>query len=159
MSTTTEEKSLGPVYEELHKHVAMLNLLWQSYTKLFATNEQRFNLFKDQAPGIGRIIHDLLVDGVVLGICRVTDPAMCFGHENLTIDRLIPTLDPAPNAEQSKWLAERKDKIDKAIPVLKDHRNQRLAHNALSVALETPMPHFRLSRGRKLLMFSRTSRN
>lgn len=136
MSTTTKEKSLGPVYEELNKHVAMLNLLWQSYMKLFATNEQRFNLFKNQVPGMGRIFHDLLVDGVILGICRVTDPAMCFSHESLTIDRLIPTLDPAPDAEQSQWLADQQAKIKNAMPALKDHRNQRLAHNALSLALD-----------------------
>jgi len=136
VNATVQEEPLGPVYEQLNKHVAMVNLLWQSHRKLFATNEQRFNLFKDHAPGIGRIFHDLLADAVILGICRVTDPAVCFGHENLTFKRLIPTLVPAPNADQAKWLADQQAKIDKAIPALKDHRNQRIAHNALPLALD-----------------------
>ena len=42
---------------------------------------------------------------------------MCFGHENLSHPSVIPTRILLLNAEQSKWLAERKDKIDKAIPL------------------------------------------
>ena len=43
-------KILGPIFDELHKHVAMLNLLWQTYTKLFAKSEQRLGYgFMDDA--------------------------------------------------------------------------------------------------------------
>ncbi len=135
--TASESNSLGDIFDRLNTHVAMLHLWWQSYEKLFATNEERFNLIKDQIPGFGGLLHDLLADAVILGICRVTDAAETSGHQSLTIAQLIPTLNPAPNDDQLKWLDKKRKKISTAATTLKQHRNKRIAHNDLSIAADS----------------------
>ena len=131
--TDSTKKSLGPEYEKLNEHVFMLNLLRQTYNKLFTTNDERIQLLKGQIPGLAGLIRELLADAVILGICRVTDPPQTVGHGNLTLAQLLESLSPQPDAALAEWLACKKSAIDKAVSDLKKHRNQRLAHNWLSI--------------------------
>jgi hypothetical protein len=126
---------LGPFYDELNTRIAWLTFQWRSYRSLFATSKARVNLINDSAPGMGRLIHDLLVEAVILGICRVADPASTGKNKNLTLEGLVRLLSPAPVETRSKWLSDQCAKIKHVATALKEHRDKRIAHTDLDVAL------------------------
>jgi hypothetical protein len=127
MSDSTK-KSLGAEYETLNRHVFTLNLRWHTYERIFNTSEQRIDLLNDHVLGFAWVVHDLLVEALILGICRLTDPPETAGRENLTLARIIANLSPPPGAALNRWLTDRLAKIEGAVSSLRMHRNKRLGH-------------------------------
>jgi hypothetical protein len=63
--------------------------LYQHYHGLFERGEQRVALLRQVAPSLFEDLNIVLVESIVLHVCRLTDPARSGGHVNLTTNALL----------------------------------------------------------------------
>ena len=100
---------------------------WQEYKALFHS-EGRVNLLNAVAPHAVATIQKALVQSVVFGICRLTDPPVSQGKKNASVQALREFCNE-PN------LVELEQKINFAVSAsvnVKTLRNKLLAHNDLA---------------------------
>lgn len=130
--------SLGKEYDELNGEVFRFEATWRIYRQLFGTNAERVDLLQELVPNFTDFVQLALLDSVILGICRICDPATTGKSDNLTLECLVQRLTPSPDATQAACLDAQLKKIEAATDVLRQHRNKRLAHSDLLRARNKP---------------------
>jgi hypothetical protein len=94
---TTMPHTFTEIIDETDNRMFMLQETWCIYRQLFGTSEARVDLLNERAPGFAGVVQPVLLDSVILGICRFCDPPSMSGNENLSLKRLIDALDPKPS--------------------------------------------------------------
>lgn len=133
--------TLGPVYHALYTEVTWLHAKWGEFRKLYGHSKERIDLLNQSAGFLFRVVQDVLLDDVLLHICRLTDPpANKPGSKNLSLLGLAKAIQDAALASKVRRLAnEAASKADFA----RERRKKRLAHLDLEHALKrtaTPLP-------------------
>lgn len=125
---------IGELFNALWQDVVRLHVKWEEYVQLFGTKKSRVDLLNSSAPQSFTIYQELLWDGILLHICRLTDPPKSAGKKNLTIRR-IPELilDQEIKLKTIKLvhIAEEKSEF------CRDWRNRHIAHNDYNLALNS----------------------
>jgi hypothetical protein len=125
--------TFGPEYAAIQQQMVTLHLTWNTYRQVFATSEARFKLLQEMVPGFAWVLHNTLLDAVVLGICRLSDKR----NDVVKFEILVNSLIPPPDRDQLAWLKTQIAKIKQAVEAFKDHRDNRIAHNNPSYVLGT----------------------
>ncbi|WP_152664593.1 hypothetical protein [Devosia geojensis] len=99
---------------------------WDRYEALFGS-EERVELLNSSSGHFWYTVQDMLFDHVLLGICRLTDPARMMGRENICVETLAQ-LDPTKHkAELVRRAAKARQKTEFA----RTWRHKRIGHNDL----------------------------
>jgi len=122
---------LGQLFHCLWQECAWVHLKWNEFVALFGTNAGRVDLVNKAAPAFFRLVQDSVWEGVLLHICRLTDPPKTMGKGNLTIRRLPPLVLSAlrPKVEQLVETAQLRCEF------ARDWRKRHIAHRDLELAL------------------------
>ena len=122
-------QDLTGVYGALHDDLAELHAKWTVFSQLYATNEERVELLNASAPQVFRLCQDVFINDILITISRLTDPRQTSGKDNLSMERLVVSVDGDKNSdlkgEIERLLAEAKSKCQFA----RELRNRRLAHS------------------------------
>lgn len=124
---------LGKLFYALNQEVEWLYMRWNEYIALYGTKPSRINLLNKVAPLFFRVVQDLLFEGTLLHIARITDPPKSSGKENLTIKRIPPLV------LDQRLSGILKLKIEVAVQkseFCRDWRNRLIAHQDLKLAIE-----------------------
>jgi hypothetical protein len=109
-------------YDILSKDLAYVHAQWTLFQELF--NPKSAEVMTTVTAFGWTMIHDAVVDSIILSLTRLLDPAQSGNRDNLTIPRLITISDPAKQVG-----LETKRKLATAqLEDLKTHRNKRIAH-------------------------------
>lgn len=122
---------LGKVYYSLWQDVALLHVRWGEYVQLYGTNRERVELLNSTARYFFKVIHDVLLDEILLGIARLVDQPKSAGNRNMTIRVLPKAVDPCISATVCRLT----DRAVEASQFCTDLRNRRIAHRDLAVVL------------------------
>lgn len=118
-------QELGANFYELYRELVGLHVLWQQYRQLFGDTTDTVQLLNRTAGLFFKIVQDELWDSVLLGISRMTDPAVTGKNKNLTLQSLPPLItDPSLKAETQDLCAKAVTTAEFA----REHRNKRIAH-------------------------------
>lgn len=109
------------------------------YCQLYASGESVVDLLGNSAPGFFRICHDLLVDDVLLSISRLTDQEKTLGKSNLTLDRLVHSVNTTKHRQLRKDVERLFSDAKVKSAFAKDQRNKRIAHSDLSTKLQASL--------------------
>ncbi len=120
------------VFENLRYEVTWLHAKWAIYSQLFCCGEEQLSFLDSMASGFFVIVRDSLENELIVGLCRLTDPATTGRRKNLTLARLAETLKETDIATDFQ---SRFQKIDQACSPLREWRNRRLAHSDFPTAL------------------------
>ncbi len=118
-------QELGANFYELYRELVGLHVLWQQYRQLFGDTTDTVQLLNRTAGLFFKIVQDELWDSVLLGVSRMTDPAVTGKNKNLTLQSL-PSL-----ITDSSLKAKIQDLCLKAVSAAefaREHRNKRIAH-------------------------------
>lgn len=125
---------LGRLFHCLWKECAWLHLKWNEFVALFGTSAERVDLVNKAAPAFFRLVQDSVWEGILLHICRLTDPPQTMGKDNLTLRRLPPLV-----------LSTLRPKVEQIVEVARlrcefarDWRKRHIAHRDLGLALGGP---------------------
>lgn len=113
----------------------MLQATWRIYRQLFGTSEARVELLNKFVPDGAGIIQRVLLDSVILAICRLCDAPGERRNKNLTLMRLVESLSPQPDAKQAAYFDKKLNSVKGLVDALRKHRHKRIAHSDLSIAM------------------------
>ena len=133
-------RELGEMCAALYHKVAWVHLRWALYKQLFGKCDRRIALLNETAGSFFGVLQGVLLDDVVLELARLVDSPKSCGKANLTLLR-IPGL--IADQELRPEIEAMVDSAEGACAKARDQRNRRLAHNDLSLAVETsakPLP-------------------
>jgi len=135
---------LAEIHDLLYQEVSWLHARWNLYCQLYASSEDTVDLLNRSAPSFFNICQGVLIDSVLLGISRITEPAETGKGKtkqlNLTLRRLAATIDPADyptlrsDIDKSLVAAEGYFAFAKAL------RHKLIAHNDLLVHQKIAAP-------------------
>jgi hypothetical protein len=119
---------LGEIHHWLYLELSWLHIKWSDFKRLYATSEERIDLFNKVAPVFFNQLQRTMWEDILLHLCRITDPIKTKGHDNLTIRRMPDVIpDLALRGTVVPLVKEAEQKTDFA----RDWRNRRLAHHDL----------------------------
>ena len=123
---------------ELCQEVAHLNHKWHFYLDLFSLSENT-DLLSEIAEASFQIIEDSLRCDMTMAICRLSDPKVSMGKENLSFDLLVSKCEPLPTI--AAILPELKILLEQfrleSKPIVQ-YRNKLVGHNDLITIIK---PH------------------
>ena len=126
--------SLGPIYHALYTEVVWLHDKWQQYRKLFDSRES-LDVLNAAAGFLFWVVGRVLWDDALLHLARLVDPATSFGRA----DKANVTLQALPALIPDSSLASRVEELvqdaTQRCAFATDHRNRRIAHRDLALAL------------------------
>lgn len=137
-------QEIQDTFRSLESEVNWLHGKWIIYCQLYGTSQERIALLNKSASTFFRIIHDVLLDEVVLALTRLTDPDKSVGKDNRSFGQLIEQLD---NIGKYSGLVNSLEikltKLNAQCAPFREWRNRRIAHSDLLTALSLhpdPLP-------------------
>ncbi|MBI4479053.1 MAG: hypothetical protein HY651_03420 [Acidobacteria bacterium] len=137
---------LGQLYHELEDEVGWLHLKWGEFLELYGKGSERIDLLNEVASSFFYLVQQMLFEGVLLHLCRLTDPPESWSLKlktkvpNLSL-QLLADLIPDPSL---------KARVEAGTQVVltnckfaRDWRNRRGAHSDLMTFRNkhvTPLP-------------------
>jgi hypothetical protein len=122
---------VGASHELLVRELMLLNTKWNDFKLLFCRSDANVRRLHDVAELFFQIVREVLADDIILGICRITDPATSrvkgVQRANLTLDR-IESLLPKSNAAKVRKIRNRLLAVRAACEPFRKHRNRRVGH-------------------------------
>jgi hypothetical protein len=113
--------TFGEEYAAIHDEVATLHWSWQNFRELYVNSPTDFEVFNGIVPGFAYLAHFVLLNSVILAICRLTDPAQTGKFSNLSFGRLKNVLSPTASAKQLRWLESEIQKMYAEADKLRDY--------------------------------------
>lgn len=116
----------GLAYYHSYQELWRVSSNWDRYEALFGT-EKRVSLLNESGGTFWYEIQNMLFEHVLLGLCRLTDPAGCGKKKNLSIWRLVE-LDFSTH---NRRLYQRATNASRCTEFARTWRDKRIAHNDL----------------------------
>jgi hypothetical protein len=117
-------------YELLDKEVSSLHLYWNVFNSLYKKNKYRTDLMEKLADGFFGMLYQVLVDSILLGLSKLSDPIQSCGKDNLVIKRIFEAMRDGQllDTNSLNQLTTKIDEIKSLREKINDHRNMRIAH-------------------------------
>jgi hypothetical protein len=134
MSITKPGKALVGHFESIKNYTIELTYDWQTYRTLFGHSEQRFKLLQLYTTQFFRVVHDSLLETIILGISRLQDPARIGKFENHSCAFFIRICEEDGQLPLAAALKDILAETQEASEAISDYRNKRVAHRDLTLA-------------------------
>ena len=138
-------ESIKDIFEELKNQVISVHTKWENYRQVFGTSEKRLKLLDECAHAFFLIIHNALIDDVLMSLSKLTDPAGKKTKKNLSFEKLQKQVKKNCDHELASELQERLDDLKEKSEVIRTHRDKRLAHLDSEVAMKQGLNLDRIS--------------
>jgi hypothetical protein len=135
-------KEATDILADAKRELMRLNAKWQIWEELFGKSPAQLDLLNERAVTFFGTVWDILMDEVMLGICRLTDPARGT-RPTISIERLALRLERVPRNEARDETRHRLRKARRLSEPFRVIRNRRLAHRDHQTALSPqsdPLP-------------------
>lgn len=130
---------LGNLCHELQHELGWLQHKWNQFQELFQRGDERLQVLNTVALNFFYIVRKLLYEDAMLHLCRLTDPPVTSGRENLSIMRLADLISDSTLKAHVQAAATQ---LQKTCEFARVWRNRCLAH--------TDLPTFRNARASSL---------
>jgi hypothetical protein len=129
-------ESVEDLFLTLWEEVTWLHVVWNQYCHLFRRSREDSELLH-MAAGFFRVCHDALLDDVVLGLCRLTDPPANHHQDNFSLRRIVAAIREMGNDALTADVEKHSEAATRRCAILRDHRHKRIAHADLQVTQHT----------------------
>jgi hypothetical protein len=103
-----------------------LKIIYNEYVYLYESSKQRLKLFEEVAINFFHDLQGILIEYLILSICKLTDPPHFRNDDNLTVKYILENI--APDVIQSLGLNILSDKIHVFRDYIISARNKIIAH-------------------------------
>ncbi len=142
-------KQIDQTYTRMLLIVSNLHKLWTSYKQLFYTSKQRTQLLDKSAKRFFKMVEGILINEIVLIICKLADPSCSKGKQRFSLEALKKEIQEVKRSSLNKELKQRFSLFkDKTILLKKDFRNKTIAHydySLISTWPSKPLPKIAIS--------------
>lgn len=134
---------IDEIFQELKKEITWLHGHWIIYQQLFAHSEKRIALLNECASTFFYFIQELLLGEIKVVLCKLTDPANSGRCDNLSLEQLQKRIEQHGDRKLTDNSKKLLDDLQNKCKDFRLHRNKRLAHIDLSIAMKgslNPLP-------------------
>lgn len=128
------------IFEELKSEIVWLHGRWIIFEQLYASSPERINFLNGIAAAYFRITQDVFVDDILMYIGRLTDHPEFGRNKRLSLGQIPAKLDEEKYPELIEQLEAQLKNIKTLSRTIRDHRNKKLAHLDINVALRQVSP-------------------
>ena len=122
----------GEIFYHLVDEYYSCQSRWQEYKELFATTRERISLLNESTSYFFSMIQSILLDDILLSICRMNDPSSSFGKANLSFSHFQDLMTEMGCEDLSRLV----EKAKRNVNPIKYIRNTRLGHNDLNTIIK-----------------------
>jgi AbiU2 len=115
-------------------HCLILRAFWTHYQTIFEGSDLQRELLQNTARIFFGDLNQMLIEHLILQICKLTDPEVTMGKRNLTIPFLVNNADLAATPRDMAKLKKIAERIEKFRKQIKPARNMRISHLDLDSA-------------------------
>lgn len=126
-SQSEDNKDLRKIIDVLTGEYANLRWIWQEFLELYARDGARIERMNDVAPGFFGLVQSLMIEAMVIRLCRITDGAGTGKRTNLPLRCILSALPPEMSQHEDDlkgMILNAETLVDRVRP----WRNKRLAH-------------------------------
>jgi len=116
-------------------HCVILRAFWTHYQTIFEGSDLQRGLLQNTAHKFFGDLNHMLIEHLILQICKLTDPEMTMRKRNLTIPFLVNNADFAATPREMAKLKKIAAQIDKFRKRIVPARNKLISHLDLDAAL------------------------
>jgi len=123
----------------IEREFIQLRYRWVMFGQLFDSGQDNVDLLNKSGSNVFQLLQKLIIDDVMMSLCRLSDPPRSMGHENASLRNLFGKLEQElPSESQEKInakLAELGEHLEKVTTL----RNKALSHTDMTHALNTEL--------------------
>ena len=116
-------------------HCVILRAFWTHYQTLFDGSDLKRELLQKTAPKFFHDLNLMLIEHLILQICKLTDPEITMGKRNLTVQFLIKNADFSASPRDLAKLTKIAARMDAFRKRILPARNKFISHLDLDAAL------------------------
>ncbi len=128
------------IYQPLFQRVSWLHTQWNEWVQLYAQSQQTVGLLNQTAPAFFWMVQTAMLERILLTITKLTDPAETGRKENLSLARLVQTVDANSHSQARKELNQAIKFVQDQSSLARDARNRIIAHDDLPTAQQKAQP-------------------
>jgi urease gamma subunit len=120
-------EALAEPFRILHGHVLTLHFRWSMFKQLYVSGQEPLDLMNATASNFFGHLRFIWIDEILLAAARLMDR----GRGKLTLWYLVDMAVRYKARDIETQLAEKLAALEKQMEPLEEHRNERIAHNAI----------------------------
>ena len=122
-------EKIEELLQAISEEIGELHLKWLLFSQLFKDKET-VDLLNESAPTFFGVCQSMFLNDIILSISRLTDPSKTGNKENLTLARILDSIDPSLFQLKTE-LIETLEIVKNSCDFARKHRNRRVAHTDL----------------------------
>ena len=124
---------VSELFKPLKRSAILLWTDWLLYRQLFGS-EERISLLNDSGGHLFHVLQHSMLDRILLGLSRLTDPSKTGKKSNLSFAALVEQLDQ--QSELKDRLSQQLGLLSESVATMREHRNKRIAHADLAALMD-----------------------
>ena len=116
----------GEIIRKFCDQCVWTKIVYNEYRILYETSQKRLDLLSTIANHFFHDLQNILIEYILLSICKLTDPAHSRGHDNLTVKYVLELVDP--ETKKQLGLDDLSNRIHGFRKYVQDARHKLIAH-------------------------------
>jgi len=133
-------KDIEPIWDYLKRQVTFLRMRWKIFGQLYGASAKRVDLLNNSAPFFFGVIQNTMIDDISLSISRLLDKKNQSGFDNAVLRVLLDHPDVSLTTEDHGEAVGFLEKAAKSSQGIRQHRNKRIGHSDLAIAIKQSKP-------------------
>lgn len=125
--------------EAIEREFIQLGYRWAIFRQLFDSGQDNVDLVNKSGSNVFQLFQKLIIDDVMMSLCRLSDPSTSMGYENASLRNLVGKLEQKLPLESQKIIDVKFTELKKHLAQITILRNKALSHTDLSHALNTEL--------------------
>jgi hypothetical protein len=119
-------QKIDELLQAISGELGEIHLKWLLFSQLYE-DEEIVDLLNESAPTFFGVCQSVFLNDIILSISRLTDSSKTGSKENLTLARILDSIDPSL-VQLKAELVETLEIIKNSCDFARKHRNRRVAH-------------------------------
>lgn len=120
----------------LERQLIQLCYRWKIYCQLYDSGEGNLALLNKSGSNVFALFQKLLIDDLMMGLCRLADPAISMGKENASLENLVSKLDAHLSDDSKIYIRSTLAELTSHLEKVRVLRNKAMSHSDLAHALD-----------------------
>lgn len=125
--------------DAIEREFTQLGYRWAMFRQLFDSGQDNIDLLNKSGSNVFQLLQKLIIDDVMMSLCRLTDPPTSAGSENASLKNLVGKLREELSLESTKKIDAKLFELSEHLEKVKVLRNKALSHTDLTHALNTEL--------------------
>lgn len=123
----------------IERELTQLGYRWAIFCQLFDSGQDNVDLLNKSGSNVFLLFQKLIIDDVMMSLCRLSDPPKSMGYENASLRNLVGKLEEELPQESRKTIETKLTELTQHLVQVTTLRNKSLSHTDLSHALNTEL--------------------